>query len=205
MPVSDGTRMGVMSLGAVLAYYANSNESHPYKRGGFFYKRVLCDDLPFPANAGIVMPPKKDPNQTTRQRFDFHSNSGAACLSCHRFIDQPGFVFENYDGAGKYRAMENGTVVDASANVLGIETFSASEKANVGNLKDLSAIVAKSPNASQCVARQYYRFATGKRETTEDACALDTYLKDYTTSGYDLKTMLQAFVASPTFALRRAN
>jgi len=101
--------------------------------------------------------------------------------------------------------MENGNVIDSSANVLGIETFSASEKANVGNLKDLSAIIAKSPNASQCVARQYYRFATGKRETTGDACALDSYLKDYTASGYDLKTMLQAFVASPTFALRRAN
>jgi hypothetical protein len=205
MPVTDGTRMGVMSLGAVLSYYANSNESHPYKRGGFLYKRVLCDDLPFPANAGIVMPPKKDPTATTRQRFDFHSKSGAACLSCHRFIDQPGFVFENYDGAGKYRAMENGTVIDSSANVLGIETFSASESASVANLKDLSAIIAKSPNASQCVARQYYRYATGKRETTEDACALGSYQKDFIASGYDLKAMLQGIVASPNFTLRRAN
>jgi hypothetical protein len=205
MPVTDGTRMGVMSLGAVLAYYANSNESHPYKRGGFVYKRLLCDDLPFPANAGIVEPPKKDPKQTTRQRFDFHSKTGDACFSCHRFIDQPGFVFENYDGAGKYRAMENGSVIDASANVLGIETFSASEKTNVANLKELSAVLAKSPNASQCVARQYYRYATGKRETAEDACTLDTYLKGYEASGYDLKTMLQAIVASPTFTLRRAN
>jgi hypothetical protein len=75
----------------------------------------------------------------------------------------------------------------------------------VANLKELSDIVAKSPNASQCVARQYYRFATGKRETDDDACAVDTYLKGYAASGYDLKTMLQAIVASPTFALRRAN
>lgn len=205
MPVSDNTRMGLMSLGAVLATYANSNESHPFKRGGFFYKRLLCDDLPFPANAGIVMPPKKDPNATTRQRYDVHSKSGDACYSCHRFIDQPGFVFESYDGAGKYRATENGTVIDSSANVLGIETFSPAESVNVANLKELSAVIAKSPNASQCLARQYYRYATGKRETSEDACTLGSYLKGYAASGYDVKSMLQAFATSPTFTLRRAN
>lgn len=205
MPVSDGTRVGLMSLGAVLARYANANESHPYKRGGFFYKRLLCEDLPFPANAGIVAAPKPNPNATTRERFDFHSQSGESCFGCHQFIDPPGFVFENYDGAGQYRATENGTVVDASANVLGIETFRSSEKVNVGNLRDLSAIIAQSPKASQCMARQFYRFTTGKREDTEDACALGSYLKDYSASGYDLKTMLLGIVTSPNFTIRRAN
>jgi uncharacterized protein YjdB len=205
VPVTNGTRMGIMTLGAVLSRYANSNESHPFKRGGFLYKRLLCDDLPFPANAGIVKAPKPDPNATTRERFDFHSKSGEVCWSCHKFLDAPGFGFENYDGAGQYRATENGRPIDATGIVLGLETYTEGEQNSFSNLGDLSQLVANSPNASQCVARQYYRFTTGKREVAEDECALNTFLDGYKASGYNLKTMLLNIVKSPGFTVRRAN
>jgi hypothetical protein len=205
VPVPDGTRTGIMTLGAVLSRYANSNESHPFKRGGFVYKRLLCDDLPFPANAGIVKAPKQDPNATTRERFNFHSSSGEVCLSCHKFIDPAGFGFENYDGAGQFRATENGRPVDATGTILGLETFTEGEQNSFNNLGDLSRLVANSPNASQCVARQYYRFTTGKREGNEDECAINSFMDSYKASGYNLKTMLLGIVSSPGFTVRRSN
>jgi uncharacterized protein YjdB/cytochrome c553 len=204
VPVQDGTRNGIMTLGAVLSRYANSNESHPFKRGGFVYKRLLCDDLPPPANVGIVKAPKQDPNATTRQRFDFHSKSDASCWSCHQYLDAAGFTFEHYDGAGQYRATENGRPIDASGNVLGIETYTPSEQTMVSDLNGLSQVVANSPNAAQCVARQYYRYTTGKRETDADNCALSAYLERYKASGHNLKDMLTSIVSSPGFTLRRA-
>lgn len=202
--VPDGTRTGIMTLGAVLSRYANSNESHPFKRGGFVYKRLLCDDLPFPANAGIVKAPKVDPNATTRERFDFHSKSGEVCWSCHKFIDAPGFAFENYDGAGQYRATENGRAIDTSATVLGVETFTEAEQVTVANLNDLSKVMASSARAAECVPRQYYRYATGKRESDEDMCALGAYLDSYNASGRSLKNMMTGIVTTPGFTLRRA-
>jgi hypothetical protein len=205
LPVSDGTRMGVMTLGAVLARYANGNESHPFKRGGFFYNRLLCHDLPLPQNAGFVPVPDPDPNLTTRQRFDYHSKSGEQCWSCHKFLDPVGFSFENYDGAGQYRATEKGKPIDATGTVLGMETFTEGEQVSVSNLRDLSQLVAVSPTASQCVARHYYRYTTGRREGEEDTCALDNYLQGYSASGYNLKTMLTSIVTSPGFVLRRSN
>lgn len=205
VPVTNGSRSGLLTLGGVLARYANSNESHPFKRGGFLYNRVLCDDLPFPQNAGLVKAPQQDPNATTRERFDFHSNSDASCMSCHKFIDPAGFAFENYDGAGQYRATENGREIDASGTILGIETFTETEKATVGNLNELSHLLANSENAAQCVARQYYRYTTGKREGEEDSCALNSYISSYAASGYNLKTMLLGIVGSPGFILRRAH
>jgi hypothetical protein len=205
LPVSDGTRMGITTLGAVLSRYANSNESHPFKRGSFFYNRLLCDDLPLPANAGLVIPPKPDPNATTRQRFDFHSKSGEVCFSCHKFLDPAGFAFENYDGAGQYRTTEKGGAIDPSATVLGIETFTDGEQVSVSNLNDLTQILANSQRAAECVPRQYYRYATGKREGADDSCALGAYLDAYNAGGRSLKNMMTGIVTTPGFTLRRAN
>ena len=203
-PVGDGTRTGLLTLGSVLARYANSNESHPFKRGRFFFERILCHDLPEPANFGLVQPPDPDPKLTTRERFDFHSKSGASCYSCHQYLDGPGFGFENYDGAGQYRKYENGNLVNASAILRGLETYTPTEEITFADLNQLSQIVSDSPTAAQCVARQYYRYTTGRTENTADKCALDSYIQTYKDNDYNLQTMLISIVNAPNFTLRRA-
>lgn len=203
-PVLDGTRTGLLTLGSVLARYSNSNESHPFKRGRFFFERILCHDLPEPANFGLVQPPDPDPNMTTRQRFDFHSKAFPACYSCHQYMDGPGFGFENYDGAGQYRQFENGKLISANAILRGMETYTPTEELTFNDLQHLSQFVADSPTAAQCVARQYYRYTTGHQETAADTCALDSYLQTYKDNGYNLQTMLLSIVNAPNFTLRRA-
>jgi len=201
-PVADGSRTGIMTLGAVLSRYANSNESHPFKRGGFLYKRLLCHDLPLPANAGLVKAPLPDPTATTRERFDFHSKSNASCFGCHQFLDPPGFGFENYDGAGIYRIEENGQNIATGGIMLGMESFTAGEQTPFADLRDLSGQIANSPQAAQCVARQYFRYTTGRREQAADSCALDSFIQTYANNGYNLQTMLLGIVNAPGFNLR---
>lgn len=203
-PVTDGTRTGLLTLGSVLARYSNSNESHPFKRGRFYFERVLCHELPEPANFGLVQPPDPDPNITTRQRFDFHSNAFPSCYSCHQYLDGPGFGFENYDGAGQFRSTENGNPINASAILRGMETYSPDEALTFSDLNHLSALTADSPAAAQCVARQYYRYTTGRLESEADTCALDSYLQSYKDNGYNLQTMLISIVNAPNFTVRRA-
>ncbi|MBU0656406.1 MAG: cellulose binding domain-containing protein [Gammaproteobacteria bacterium] len=203
-PVTDGTRTGLLTLGSVLARYSNSNESHPFKRGRFFFERVLCHDLPEPANFGLVQPPDPDPNMTTRQRFDFHSKSFSSCYSCHQYLDGPGFGFENYDGAGQFRQLENGNPISASAILRGMESYTPDEEITFNDLNHLSQLAADSPTAAQCVARQYYRYTTGHQETAADQCALDSYLQTYKDNGYNLQTMLLSIVNAPNFTSRRA-
>ncbi len=203
-PVTNGTRTGLLTLGSVLARYSNSNESHPFKRGRFYFERVLCHELPEPANFGLVQPPDPDPNMTTRQRFDFHSNAFPSCYSCHQYLDGPGFGFENYDGAGQFRSAENGNPISASAILRGMETYSPDEALTFSDLNHLSALTADSPTAAQCVARQYYRYTTGRLESDADKCALDSYLQSYKDNGYNLQTMLISIVNAPNFTVRRA-
>lgn len=204
-PVTDNTRTGVLTLGAVLARYANSAESHPFKRGAFFFERVLCHDLPAPENAGIVAAPTPDPNMTTRERFDFHSKSNASCYSCHQYLDGPGFAFENYDGSGQFRSLENGNPIDASGILRGMETYTPDEELSFTDLKYLSQLVSNSDNAAQCLGRQYYRYTVGRMETAADKCALDHFLGAYKDNGYNLQTMLLGIVNAPNFTVRRAD
>ena len=203
-PVLDGSRTGVLSLGAVLAKYATSNSSHPFKRGAFFMERLLCHELPEPANMGVVVAPVPDPNATTRELFSFHSESNSACYSCHQYLDGPGFAFENYDGAGQYRATENNQVINPAGILRGLETYTATEELAFSNLAQLGGILAESPNASQCLARQYYRYTMGREENSADNCVLQDYLSNYQVSDYNLQTMLLGIVNSPNFTKRRA-
>ena len=152
----------------------------------------------------MVQPPDPDPKLTTRERFDFHSKSGASCYSCHQYLDGPGFGFENYDGAGQYRKYENGNLVNASAILRGLETYTPTEEITFADLNQLSQIVSDSPTAAQCVARQYYRYTTGRTENTADKCALDSYIQTYKDNDYNLQTMLISIVNAPNFTLRRA-
>ncbi|MGB1011533.1 MAG: cellulose binding domain-containing protein [Thiolinea sp.] len=205
VPVSDGTRTGLLTLGAVLAQYANSAESHPFQRGAFLFERLLCHDLPDPENAGIIQPPTPDPNLTTRQRFDFHSQSDTNCFSCHQYLDGPGFSFENYDGAGQFRQFENGQLIDASGILRGMETFTPNEELQFDDLLEVSHLVSESNTAAQCLAKQYYRHTMGRLETTADQCALDSFTQAYADNDYNLQTMLLGIVNSPAFTLRSAN
>ncbi|SEA43325.1 Cytochrome c553 [Thiothrix caldifontis] len=204
-PVMDGTRTGLLTLGAVLSRYANSAESHPFKRGAFFFERVLCHDLAPPENAGVIEPPTPDPTATTRERFDFHSKSMTACYSCHQYLDGPGFSFEKYDGVGQFRPLENGKPIEVSGILRGMETYTPDEEISFNDLMHLSQLVADSDTAAQCVARQYYRYTTGRVETVADNCALESYLQTYAASGYNLQTMLLGIVNAPGFTVRRAD
>jgi hypothetical protein len=202
--VSDQSRFGLLTLGAVLARYSNSNESHPFKRGAFFFERVLCHDLPAAVNMGVINPPTPDPNATTRERFAFHSNSDTSCFQCHQYLDGPGFSFENYDGVGGYREIENGKAIDASGVLRGLETYQPDEEVNISNLYELSHLTANSKNAAECLATQYYRFTTGREETTADSCVLKDYIQQYENNGYNLQTLLLGIVKTHGFTLRRA-
>ena len=187
----------------VMARYANTNESHPFKRGSFFLDRILCQDLPEPANMGI-MPPAPDPDLTTRERFAAHSNSDSSCFDCHQYLDGPGFAFENYDGAGGYRTRENGQSIDTSGVLRGLETFESDEEDPFTDFAHMNQILVGSTRGSECMATQYYRFATGREETDADQCELEALTEEFIQNGSNLQTLILSIVNSRSFTHRRA-
>jgi hypothetical protein len=105
--VSLPTRRGILGQAAFLSVYAHAHESAPIQRGVAISRRVACLDIPSPTTLAIdTTPPLPDPTQTTRERFQVHTDD-PGCAQCHNIIDPFGYAFEEFDGMGRQRAMDN--------------------------------------------------------------------------------------------------
>jgi hypothetical protein len=187
---------GVLAEGSFLASNAHSDQTSPVLRGLAVRQRLLCQELGTPPpNAGNV--PAIDPNATTRERFSQHS-SDPACHACHQYLDPVGFGFEQYDAIGQFRTTENGKPIDPSGDLADIEGLGTGTHAPFTTLAQLGALIAASPSAHACMARQMFRFASGYVERPEDACVLKALAgKD------DLRELMVAIALNPNFSVRR--
>lgn len=193
-------RAGLLGHASVLGSYAYSDQSSPVRRGLFVRRRILCQELPEPPpDAGAV--PEIDANATTRERFDQHSRD-PACAGCHVLIDPVGFGFEHFDAVGAFRARDAGQPVDASGVATSIEGIAPDEEAFDG-VVELGALLASSPEAPACLARQYFRYAHGRLDTEDDACAVDVLAARFAEADHDLIELFVATLTAGEFRYRR--
>lgn len=193
-------RAGLLGHASVLGSYAYSDQSSPVRRGLFVRRRILCQELPEPPpDAGAV--PEIDPDATTRERFDQHS-SDPACAGCHVLIDPVGFGFEHFDAIGAFREEDAGQPVDASGIATSVQGVDPDSEAFDG-VVELGALLASSPEAPACLARQYFRFAHGRLDTEEDACAVDVLATRFAEADHDLVELFVATLTAGEFRYRR--
>jgi hypothetical protein len=88
---------------------------------------------------------------STRQRFTQHS-SDPSCSGCHKAIDPPGFAFENFNGVGLYRTMDNGSQVDASGVLYGV-----TNEPQFNSAADMMNILSEAKEVEECFAKYLFR------------------------------------------------
>jgi hypothetical protein len=191
---------GLLSMGAILAYNAHTNQTSPIHRGKLVREAFLCDTLAPPPPDLVFEVPEPSPDATTRERFAEHS-SNPACSACHRLMDPLGFGFENFDSLGRYRTSEsNGLPIDASGAIVDSDidgTF-------IG-LRELSERLATSDEVKACYATMWFRFAYGRGETAEDVCSLSNVESSFRSSGGNVRELLVALTQSDAFLYRLAS
>jgi hypothetical protein len=190
------TAAGLLTLPAFLATQAKADQSSPIYRGKFVREQFFCQELPSPP-ANVPPAPVIMPGVSTRERLSEHEVN-AACSACHSLMDPIGLGFENYDGIGRYRTMDNGQPVDASGKLTGTDvdgTFTG--------VAQLGAMIATSATAEACVGTQWFRYAMGRAEQVADTCSLQQMNKAFHDSGADLRTLPSAVVQTPAFMYRR--
>jgi hypothetical protein len=197
-----GPRGGLLLLGSVLGMHAHSNESSPVRRGVFVRNRLLCQTLPSPPENLNIQPPGLDPRLTTRVRFARHSSEDI-CKACHKFIDPVGFGFERYDGVAAFRTTEAGESIDESGEVVGLESLEADTTTPFSGPAELARLLAGSPNAQACFARQMFRYARGGEDGGRDACAIRRLQTLFVESGFDIKQLLLEVVRQKSFLTRK--
>jgi hypothetical protein len=187
---------GLLTLPAFLATQAKADQSSPIYRCKFVCEQFFCQELPSPP-ANIPPAPVITPGVSTRERLAEHEVN-ATCAACHSMMDPIGFGFENYDGVGAYRTMDNGKPVDASGMLTGTDVDGA-----FTGVAQLGALIANSATAEACVGKQWFRYAMGRAEQVADTCSLQQMSKTFHASGADLRTLPAAIVQTPAFMYRR--
>jgi hypothetical protein len=194
-------RAGLLTQPALLTLLSHSNQTAPVIRGVFVRERILCMPVPPPPPNVNAVPPDPDPSLTTRERFRVHTEQ-TACSSCHTLIDGIGFGFERYDQLGRYRDTENGLEVDESGEV--IATMEQGLDGPFIGATELSARIAQSPMARDCLATNWYRYTFGRQEAPEDQCSVEQVKARFAESQGNLKELLVGLTLTDSFLYRPA-
>jgi hypothetical protein len=164
---SATSRAGVLGLGVVLSDHAKSYLTSPTLRGTFVRKRFFCQEITLPPD--FTPPPLSetemlDSARTTRELYEQHQ-ADPTCAPCHNLTDNIGFVFEEFDGAGRVRTLDT-TQGGAEPLNLASEITNSDVNRPLNSLSDLNTALSESAQVRQCLAQQAFRFYFGQGENS---------------------------------------
>jgi len=197
-------RLGLLTLGGVMAGTATTNLTNPVLRGGFVVRKLMCRNIQLPVGLA-VKPPEAYTGKTARERFGKHS-ADATCRACHQYMDPVGLALENYDAVGLYRTSEKTTIegvnydtpIDATGSVPGIAGTASTPV-------DLMKILATSEEMNTCFADHWMEFAYGRSlDNDVDACNQQTLESAFKKANYSVKELLLALTQTDGFRYRSA-
>lgn len=194
---ASGTPSGMLTLPALLSILAKPDSSSPIYRGKFVREEMLCQQLPPPPN-NVPKPPDVMAGVSTRERFRQHEVD-PACSGCHQQIDPIGLGFENYDGVGRFRTMDNGQPVDASGEVKGSDDVDG----KFNGVAELGQKLAGSQQVQSCLTKQWFRFMMTRFEQDSDSCSLADVMAKFHAGDGSLNVLPTALAQSDAFMYRR--
>lgn len=188
----DGThRVGLLSLGGVLAVTSMPTRTSPVARGKYVLGRLLCS-LPPPPPPNVP-PFNEDPSAgSVRQRLEAHVKN-PTCAGCHDVIDPIGLAMENFDAAGAYRTMDGKYPIDTSGLSYKGQGFH--------DIGSLAAMIKADPAFVACVSTQFYGYAMGQAPVDGDSAAI-AQLNGASPAGPAFRDMIHALVKSAPFLTR---
>jgi hypothetical protein len=116
--ITDETRRGLLGQASILTITSYPNRTSPVQRG----KWVLANILGTPATPPPPNVPELKENaenakpKSLRERMEAH-RADAVCAGCHKVMDPIGFSLENFDAIGRWRAADDGAVIDPSGTL----------------------------------------------------------------------------------------
>lgn len=199
LPASQ-PRAGILTQAGLLSALAHPDQTSPVLRGKFIRSRLLCQAPPPPPPDADITPPALTNGATARERFSAHMTSGSSCSGCHQLMDPIGFAFENFDAIGRFRTQESNQPIDASGEVVGATDAGLGGKFT--GARELAEKLATSSQAQNCLATQWFRFASGRSEDLPDSCSLATLQDAFSRSGGDLVELVISMTQADSFLFR---
>ena len=187
-------RVGVLTHPLLMSRTAHGLEPSIILRGKFVRNLLLCQELANPPAGATAMQPDAGTAASIRESSAARS-AIAQCKTCHQLMDPLGFGFLQFDGAGALRPAEDGHgEIIAGGQVTG--TFNGA--------RELGTRLAASDEVARCFAKQWLRYAFGKREAAADVCAAKSLGDGFVASGKNLETLCSSLAGLDAFSVRKA-
>ena len=188
----DSPRQGMLTQISFLAVHAHPGRSSPTRRGKALRELLLCQNVPNPPpNVDFSALENPDAHyKTQRERVGVHLKN-ATCAGCHKIMDPMGLALENFDGAGRYRATENGAAIDSSGNLDGKQ---------FANVQGLAQALHDSPTLPSCLVSRMYSYGAGGVPPPVDRPLLTYLNKSFAAEGYRIPDLLKTIAMSNSFS-----
>lgn len=188
----DGIRRGLLTQVSFLAAHSHSVRSSPTLRGKALRELFLCQRVPPPPpNVDFSLLEDAGDVPTARERLDVH-NRNPSCAGCHLITDPIGLSLENFDGAGRFRATENGAELDLSGELDG---------SVYDSVEGLTSALRDHPKLPYCLVNRLYAYGTGGPVSLRHDRDTLTYFEDrFAESGYRVPALLREIALSRAFS-----
>jgi mono/diheme cytochrome c family protein len=209
----ESHRGGVLAQAAVLKVTANGTTTSPVVRGVFVTERILGEEVPPPPPAVPAVEPDTAGATTIRELLLRHQ-ADAACATCHRTIDPPGYALESFDVIGgwrdRYRSRGHGkatteplfdgsqprfrlaAAVDASGTLPDGGSFEGFEA--------FREILASRPERlARAFVTQMVMYATGAEPLFADRVEIDRIVAATSDTGHGIRSLIHEIARSRLF------
>lgn len=187
----DTGRAGYYAQVPFLTRQARNNDPDSIHRGVRINLDALCADPGLPNPDLPDIPPPME-NQTNREIITALTKTCGA--ECHGQVINPiGFAFEDFDGMGRKRTMDNGSPVDTTGSypfAEGVKSFQ--------NSTELMQLIATGTQAHQCWAKKMAGYAL-ERDLVESERPMIESLGAVSLAGGSLKDVMVALVKEDGF------
>lgn len=201
-------RAGILGQGTFLAQTSKPGDTSPTVRGYFVREQFLCQQVPDPPpGTNSNLPPlSQNRPQTNRDRLQEHMIS-RTCAGCHTLMDPIGLGFEKFDAIGKYRDKQtikffpDRRAKDQTPAVVQLDLDTAGKVSGLPNSdfhtpRELGQILAANPGCQECIVKQLFRYAYGRRETNSDASLVRKATEVFRGAQFRLKELIMFLATS---------
>ena len=197
VPVPGDSRRGLLGHGSLQLVTSNPNRTSPVMRGKWILENLIGTDAPLPPPD--VPPLEEKPTATAksvRERIEQHRAS-PACAGCHKIMDPIGLAMENFDAVGRWRTVDEGVAIDASAQLVDGTPLNGPASLRRALLDRRESFVAS-------MTEKLLMYGVGRETRYYDMPAVRTVMRDAAKSRYKFSEIVLGIVRSPAFQMRVA-
>jgi hypothetical protein len=193
--VPSDARRGLLGHGSLLLVTSNPNRTSPVMRGKWILENIV--GTPAPTPPADVPPLEEKPTATAksvRERIEQHRAS-PACAGCHKIMDPIGLALENYDAIGRWRSVDEGVTIDASAQLV-----DGTQVNGPASLR--KALLARQDTFLASMTEKLMMYGVGRETKYYDMPAVRAVMRDAAKNRYRFSDLVLGIVKSPTFQMK---